>query len=292
MTWNINQRSGLRDKTPDSNFVEKEIKKSDIAIITEFKRPQEKLKEFESILDEYWLCYSPATQYNEILIAVKKGLTSEPIIEAHDNSVDTMPNFLQVYATISGKQIRIIGTRIRIRNDSRIDYIERKQQLHNLIWELNKVGNQRLLIGGDFNNLKLHGDQYKTYCEVREEYKGKDSYDTYNYHILKDSLLTAGFKLHTPEGRQYSWGFNLNGETDEWDDGYLKNDHFVSNGDIKLSEVKYDKKFINPNNGYVQPNVKTTKNSKGYWETKICPPYPDHAILTAELEFCDLHPGC
>lgn len=288
MTWNINQRSGKRDNIRD--FVIGEIKKVDIAIITEFKRPQEKLKEFEKELDEYWLCYSPATRHNEILIAVKKELTAEPIIEEWEKEDGDTPDFLQIYITVNNKPLRIIGTRIRTGNNLRIDYIERKQQLDNLICELNKTKNERLLIGGDFNNSIIRGAQDKTYYEVREEYhytsKGELSalYDTYNYHILKDGLIAAGLILHTPEGKQYSCGFNLNGKTEEWDDGYLKNDHFAATENIKLSNVEYDKKFINPKNGYTKPNVKTTLNSKGYWETEICPPYPDHAILTADLK--------
>lgn len=282
MTWNINQRSGNRDNIPD--FVIGEIKKVDIAIITEFKRPHEKLGEFEKDLKEYWLCYSPATCHNEILIAVKKELTAEPIIEEFDKEDGEKPNFLQIYITINKIPLRIIGARIRIRNDSRIDYIERKQQLFNLICELNKVGNGQFIIGGDFNNLKLNGDQKKTYCEVRGNYKGKNSYDTYNYHILKNSLLATGLLLHTPEGEQNSCGFTLDGKTNEWDNGYLKNDHFVTTENIKLSNVEYNKNFITPENGYVKPNIKIKRNSNGYWETEINPPYPDHAILTANLE--------
>lgn len=283
MTWNINQQSGRRDQIPD--FVIDEVMKADMAIITEFKKPQEKLDEFEKKLEEYWLCYSPATRHNEILIAVKKKLTAEPVIIEQDRIDIERPNLLQIYITINEKPMRIIGTRIRIRDDSKSDYIERKQQLNNFICELNKADNDRLLIAGDFNNLKLHGVQNKTYCEVRGEYEGKASYDTYNYHILKDSLLAAGLILHTPEGNQCSWGYKLNGDNGDWDkEGYVKNDHFATTDNIGLSDMKYDVSFITPENKYEKPNIKTIKNSRGYWETKICPPLPDHAILTANLE--------
>lgn len=275
MTWNINQQSGRRDQIPD--FVIDEVMKADMAIITEFKKPQEKLDEFEKKLEEYWLCYSLATHHKEILIAVKKKLTAEPIIEEWEKEAGEKPNFLQIYITVNKVSLRIIGTRIRIGNGSRIDYIERKQQLDNLICELNKASNERLLIGGDFNNSIIRGARDKTYYEVRQEYhyteKGELSalYDTYNHHILKDGLLAAGLILHTPERNQSSWGYTLlNGNTDDRDVGCIKNDHFATTETIKLSNVEYNIDFITPANGYVKPN--------------IYPPYPDHAILTADLE--------
>ena len=57
------------------------LKKDFPEIEAEFKRPQKELQEFEKKLDEYWLCYSPTTRHNEVLIAVKEDLTEEPIIE-------------------------------------------------------------------------------------------------------------------------------------------------------------------------------------------------------------------
>ena len=294
MTWNINQRSGLRDKIPE--FVIDIIKNSKVAIITEFRRPQNTIDTFEQKLNTHWLCFSPAANNrNEIMIAVKKEFSkSRPLIEDNSNVAQggELPNLLQICMTINNKPIRIIGVRIRISDGSVDDFSKRKLQLDNLMCIIREVGSKRLIVAGDFNNAGILGCEDESYHDVKKEYikwyndkKQEESERprlVYNYHILKDCLQTVGLKLYTPKGEQYSWGFKFNNDTKEWDNGYIKNDHFAVSDDLTLEDMKYCKAFMIPNNGYDEKNVSTVIKN-GFTTTEISPPLPDHAILMGKL---------
>jgi len=304
LVWNINQRSSGID-IPE--FVSKEILKlnepedpqsyPDIVVLTEFlsaaNANSEKIKKFKDSLSEkyYTFCNEKRDKEREkangIFIAVKKGFAE--INGAPNEDLKTyykeedQPNFLQLDIVVDGKPISVIGTRIQVCEDmTRSAYIERRQQLISLVEHLVKLGNKNIIVAGDFNNAKIRGDEAADYLTVRDNYRGKVTFDTYNYHIMKGIFATAGLTVFTPPGEQYSYGFKLDRDG-KLDNGRFKEDHIVTKN-LKVENSKYCHSFIE--------NYKIDKEWERRWNRRkkkyeyvIVEAYPDHAILTADVDF-------
>lgn len=282
--WNINGQSGTKLKNGQAyaipGFVTSEIiakekigmettaNSPDIIVVTEFVNTTEmKSLEMEFTNNGYHVFASPKKRQNGILIALKKNkeitIEGEPDTSEMNTKIAQKPNFLQVTVKYKGKPLSIIGARIRIDwRLSRKDFLNRKEQLKALIEHLSTVDN--FIVGGDFNNAKINGDETKKYEEVKEKYrytsKGEPnvSYDTYNYHILKARLEEAGYSLHTPKGKVSSMG------------KIFKLDHIITSESIAASNVGYSCSFKNKKNGYDELASKDVR-------------LPDHAILSAKI---------
>lgn len=304
LVWNINQRSSGID-IPE--FVSKEILKlnepedpqsyPDIVVLTEFlsaaNANSEKIKKFKDSLSEkyYTFCNEKRDKEREkangIFIAVKKGFAEINGAPNEDLKTDykeeDQPNFLQLDIVVEGKPISIIGTRIQIGGGvTRSAYIERRQQLISLVEHLVKLGNKNIIVAGDFNNAKIRGDEAADYLTVRDNYRGKVTFDTYNYHIMKGIFATAGLTVFTPPGEQYSYGFKLDRDGKP-DNECFKEDHIVTKN-LKVENSKYCHSFIE--------NYKIDKEWELRWNRRkkkheyvIVEAYPDHAILTADVDF-------
>lgn len=295
MVWNINQRSSGKKIPP---FVSELIMDSnaDIVILTEFigayKTNGENIKIFKDSLSEkyYTFCNEKRdmerVKANGILIAVKKGfaeITDAPEENLKINYKEKdQPNFLQLNIFVDGKPISIIGTRIQVdKTLTESEFKKRRQQVKSLVEHIVKLGNKNIIVAGDFNNAKIHGAEEADYLSVRDVYSGKGrdkplvTFDTYNYHIMKGVFVRAGFTVSTPSGEQYSCGFKLDDKYKP-SKGYLKEDHIMTKN-LKVKNLKYCDDFIR--------NYKLDVE----WELKrdayaIISPFPDHAILTAEVE--------
>lgn len=300
--WNINQRSS-GSEIPE--FVSKEILKlnkaedpqsyPDIVVLTEFLSAAnangEKIKKFKDRLSEkyYTFCNEERDKEREksngILIAVKKGFAEINGAPSEDLKTyykkEDQPNYLQLDIVVDGKPISIIGTRIQVCGGmTRAAYIERRQQLVSLVELIVKLGNKNIIVAGDFNNAYIRGDEAEDYLTVRDNYRGNDSneplvtFDTYNYHIMKGIFATAGLTVFTPSGEQYSCGFKL--YRDKPSNGYLKEDHIITKN-LKVDDTKYCHKFTEN----YKVNVEWILDKGKY---AITPPFPDHAILTADVD--------
>lgn len=315
LAWNINQRSSGQEIP---GFVSKEILKPiepndtqsypDIVVLTEFlSAANEENKKYiqmfvdGTLSDKYVPSYNIERKEcegsNGVLIAVKKEFKENDDVERISetkiiskiekmNTVRTeQPNFLQVDMVVNGKLLSVIGTRIRVTG-----YNKRREQVLALIDHINKTGNKNIIIAGDFNNGKIYGDDSKLFYSgkggVRESYhytsRGEinDLYDTYNYHIMKEDFAAIGMTVRTPEGEQFSWGFNLN-RNEKPDNGSFKEDHIITSKNITVikESLKYSHKFIET----YKKNVEWKLKNGSYYITN---PYPDHAILTADVDFC------
>ena len=304
LVWNINQRSSGID-IPE--FVSKEILKlnepedpqsyPDIVVLTEFlsaaNANSEKIKKFKDSLSKkyYTFCNEKRDKEREkangIFIAVKKGFAEINGAPNEDLKTDCkeedQPNFLQLDIVVEGKPISIIGTRIQVGGGvTRSAYIESRLQLISLVEHLVKLGNKNIIVAGDFNNAKIRGDEAADYLTVRDNYRGKVTFDTYNYHIMKGIFATAGLTVFTPPGEQYSYGFKLDRDG-KLDNGRFKEDHIVTKN-LKVENSKYCHSFIE--------NYKIDKEWERRWNRRkkkyeyvIVEAYPDHAILTADVDF-------
>lgn len=295
--WNINQRSSGQEIPP---FVSKEIIKAnnaDIVVLTEFISATNEIRiqnvhEFFNIetddnnLRKKYDCYYNIDRKddNGILIAIKKDFAKKKDIRRISkiekiNSMRTeQPNFLQLDIVIDGELMSIIGTRTRVTG-----YVERREQILSLIEHINTLTYEKIIVAGDFNNSKICGDENKRYADVRENYHYtsmktiSDLFDTYNYHILKDDFYNyAGMDVSTPKSEP-------NKPTWSWVDKYrnkYKQDHIISRG-VNVSATEYVWDFVNKDNGY------SGKNPQDYKSSLVG--YPDHAILTANVELLDIN---
>jgi exonuclease III len=292
LVWNINQRSSGKEIPP---FVSEMIMDfntdADIVVLTEFlsaaNANSEKIKKFKDSLSKkyYTFCNEKRDKEREkangIFIAVKKGFAEINGAPNEDLKTDCkeedQPNFLQLDIVVEGKPISIIGTRIQVGGGvTRSAYIESRLQLISLVEHIVKLGNKNIIVAGDFNNAKIRGDEAADYLTVRDNYRGKVTFDTYNYHIMKGIFATAGLTVFTPPGEQYSYGFKLDRDGKP-DNGCFKEDHIVTKN-LKVENSKYCHSFIE--------NYKIDKEwRKKKYEYVIVEAYPDHAILTADVDF-------
>ena len=297
LVWNINQRSSGEEIPP---FVSEMIKNTnaDIVVITEFlsaaNANSEKIKKFKDSLSKkyYTFCNEKRDKEREkangIFIAVKKGFAEINGAPNEDLKTDykeeDQPNFLQLDIVVEGKPISIIGTRIQIGGGvTRSAYIESRQQLISLVEHLVKLGNKNIIVAGDFNNAQIHGDEAADYLTVRDNYRGKVTFDTYNYHIMKGIFAKAGLTVFTPLGEQYSCGFNL--YEGKPSNGYLKEDHIITTKNLKVENSKYCHSFIENYKIDKEWELRWNRRKKKYEEYVIVEAYPDHAILTADVDF-------
>lgn len=188
------------------------------------------------------------------------------------------PNFLQVDMVVDGELISVIGTRIRV-----TDYPKRREQILSLIDHINTLPNRNIIIVGDFNNSKIYGNESKFYLGkdgVREMYHYtsdgnlNDLYDTYNYHIMKNDFMNIGMTVFTPPGKQYSWGYTID-KYGNLTNGCFKLDHIITKN-LNVQNAKYCHSFIK---NYTKEKEWKFNNGK----YTIIPPFPDHAILIADV---------
>lgn len=297
--WNINQRSSGQ-KIP--GFVSEEIIKSeaDIVVLTEFlsaanKRSIIEFKEKAGLDEKYDFGFNEERdkereKANGVLIAVKKEFAEikSPVIEnlATHHTEEAQPNFIQLDIEVNKRLISIIGTRIQVGGSlNRQEFEERHKQLSSLIEHINTLETKNIIVAGDFNHAFIQGVQTAKYSDIKESYRDKVTFDTYNYHIMKEDFNNIGMTVSTPEGKQlkgrYSCGFKLN--DDKPNDGYLKEDHIITTRNLDVSNLRYCHSFMDNYKKDEEWQWKWNKGKKKY-EYVIDPPYPDHAILTADVD--------
>jgi len=128
---------------------------------------------------------------------------------------------LRVTVNISGKELNIIGTRIKTGGKDIIkDFKERKIQLDNLISNL-PTSHENTIVLGDFNNgfFKQNDDIHS--------YQGK-AREFYSYPLLKSAMNKAGLTVYTPS------------DLNSWK--YCKLDHIFAN--IPISNENYSWEFL------------------------------------------------
>ena len=222
-TWNINQRSGLGRQIPEMVVTELRQLNADIICLTEYVKTEThnlfcaRLQDigYEIFEDNRSLEFG-----NEILVAIKSSLISDSKFTTIDND-DSNPNFLRVTVNIFGKELNIIGTRIKTGGKDIIeDFKERKIQLDNLISNL-PASHENTIILGDFNNgfFKQNDDVHS--------YQGK-AREFYSYPLLVKEMSQSGLTAYTPS------------DVNSWK--YCKLDHIFAN--VPISNENYSWKFL------------------------------------------------
>ncbi|MDN2971654.1 endonuclease/exonuclease/phosphatase family protein [Streptococcus suis] len=222
-TWNINQRSGLGRQVPDMVLTELRQLDADIICLTEYVKTETHNLFCARLQDIGYEIFEDDRSFefgNEILIAIKSSIISDGKFITINND-DSNPNYLRVKVNISGKELNIIGTRIKTGGKDIVeDFKERKIQLDNLISNL-PASHENTIILGDFNNgfFKQNDDIHS--------YQGK-AREFYSYPLLKSAMNNAGLTVYTPS------------DLNSWK--YCKLDHIFAN--VPISNENYSWKFL------------------------------------------------
>lgn len=291
MEWSLNFSSNAEATVAE--FVKNYIKDSDVIVFVEVVKNTSALKLMEE-MSHYNFYESQNSIGNQVIIAIKKEILVTNIVTRIPNVSDNnSPNFLQVEIMINSIKYQIIGTRIRIGatpsefvngkykvtdEDEIEDYINRKRQFEILSNYIS--GFENVIILGDFNNSYIQAKLSDEYRSVKYLYAQKTLTKYYNYHIIKD-MIQGEFKIHTPpEGM--SWGLQYIVETQEYQFGYIKNDHLITSKNISVKNINYNWDFVKNDNSFYPPFGKI--NSYGKQGVDIKKGVPDHAILRVELQ--------
>ena len=274
--WNLNCRSDKEAIIAD--FIKDIIENEDIIIFTEIVKSDSVLQLMKE-LNEYNFYESYNTVGNQIIIATKRNIKVTRIIsKIPKTSIYNAPDFLHIEIMINRVKYQILGIRIRIDDGSEDDYKERRKQFEyfsNYVSDLDNV-----IILGDFNNSYIRGDLNASYSETKKLYEKNDSVKPrvtrfFNYQMMKE-IIGEDIKTFTPSNKK-SWGIKI--IDNNFDYGYIQNDHLMVSKNISVEKVEYDWGFIDKNKEkYLSMDVDKTGRinvEKGY---------PDHAVLRARLK--------
>ena len=121
LEWNLHAQGGRDYNIP--GFVPEYLKQVDLFVLVEFKIAKgwsDFTEELESDFDLY--CSPYATQeYNQVCIGLRKTAFGEPnaIITADNMCNGNIPEYLRVDIPLQGKNLSIIGTRIKTQSGTK-----------------------------------------------------------------------------------------------------------------------------------------------------------------------------
>lgn len=293
MEWNINGRSG---STPlghciPVNLIANEVleKGPDIFVLTEFVQTAGWL-DLKAILSrQYELFTSPyRPRQNGICIGVRKR---EDIKCLGERTLEfrTGPDFHEVRVRVNGKEISVIGTRIRIdwkaarQNGDRVRHAEQMQrfeQFQRLSAYIATLDN--VIVVGDFNNSRILGDENETDTKrIGDIYKELDSL-YYNFQKLRAKVekdTAKRLSLYTavdgPASVGARWGrMDARGAYRALPpkEGCFKYDHIITNTRWEVS-AEYHWDFL------------VAYDEAQFEKGSIRAGLPDHAELLATIQF-------
>ena len=247
LEWNLHAQGGRDYNIP--GFVPEYLKQVDLFVLVEFKIAKgwsDFTEELESDFDLY--CSPYATQeYNQVCIGLRKTAFGEPnaIITADNMCNGNIPEYLRVDIPLQGKNLSIIGTRIKTQSGTKNEqYAWLKEQLS---------GIERYICLGDFNCVSTVLSQ--TFDGEAVVYGPRISNNYYSYVFEDGESRFRGldWALIKGENRVY------NGYGDSVDSPY----------------ATYDWSFVNQENGYGDKTERDYLNIRGL---------PDHAILKGMIK--------
>ncbi len=253
--WNINQRSNYGNKNYIPDYISEEINKenADVVILTEFYKTS-RWEEFATRLQSYNVFTTDNSKngQNDVLIAIKKKYTIKDIYDMESTDSNNNPNYLRVDIEYKGNIVSIIGTRICVDSYDYNNKIElenemksRSEQFKIFIDNIALLSN--FVIGaGDFNNNRRNSEN-----------------NTWSLNFMKDTLTNTKINLHTPYGASFN-PLNKN---------EYALDHLFASNEITVKNICYSWSFMYKHEIY--------ENGKNY---KVDNPFPDHAILIANVE--------
>lgn len=236
LEWNVNCKIGYGRKKlmPLIEHLKLgEHPEYDILILTEFYRLSD-FDEFKKTIEASGYETSITNErkgYNDVFIAVLKKYCIEESNIQNDNLDkqigEGLPDFLSVPIQVENFKLTVIGVRFRG------GCSDMKEQFIRFLPLINKYEN--IIIGGDFNNAKIYGDENTVYSERQTDsvysYWDNDkiskyAHFEYNYHRIKYWFALNKFSLITPS------------EKCSFPRYRTKIDHFAVKG-IRMENVEY-----------------------------------------------------
>jgi len=247
LEWNLHAQGGRDYNIP--GFVPEYLKQVDLFVLVEFKIAKgwsDFTEELESDFDLY--CSPYATQeYNQVCIGLRKTAFGEPnaIITADNMCNGNISEYLRVDIPLQGKNLSIIGTRIKTQSGTKNEqYAWLKEQLS---------GIERYICLGDFNCVSTVLSQ--TFDGEAVVYGPRISNNYYSYVFEDGESRFRGLDWALIKGANRVY----NGYGDSVDSPY----------------ATYDWSFVNQENGYGDKTERDYLNIRGL---------PDHAILKGMIK--------
>ena len=153
--WNIQQAAGKGETIPEIVFDEIKRVMPDFGVITEYSKDAENRYEFEKAIEGLnynTYCTNAPKGQNDVLIFVDKKYESGQVMEFIWNDRNEFPNYLEVLVKGAGFELTVVGTRIRVICNGKIEQDSkfRIAQMENLNKRLEKI-NTPCVVLGDFN---------------------------------------------------------------------------------------------------------------------------------------------
>ena len=247
LEWNLHAQGGRDYNIP--GFVPEYLKQVDLFVLVEFKIAKgwsDFTEELESDFDLY--CSPYATQeYNQVCIGLRKTAFGEPnaIITADNMCNGNISEYLRVDIPLQGKNLSIIGTRIKTQSGTKNEqYAWLKEQLS---------GIERYICLGDFNCVSTVLSQTFDGEAVVYGLRISNNYYSYVFEDGESRFRGLDWALIKGANRVY------NGYGDSVDSPY----------------ATYDWSFVNQENGYGDKTERDYLNIRGL---------PDHAILKGMIK--------
>ncbi|WP_125545007.1 endonuclease/exonuclease/phosphatase family protein [Levilactobacillus lindianensis] len=263
LEWNINQRSSGK-KIPAYVATEILAKKPDVIVLVEFKgynNARWLTSQLSNYFTQYYDSVPDSSGYNTgqgIFVGLISSKFKKPT--KYDVSYATaqiQPNWLKIHSTLKDNQkLDIIGVRIQVDDSSLSGLRGRKEEIKWLL-EQNKDCERQFIVG-DWNFGPHRTDYVPEY---------KINWQDIIYLIRDLGYLKTDYSPYSPNGTSFK-NFRL--------------DWLVTKGVSVNTSSEYNKLDW----GFAQNNSKNYINGymipEGYFVADT-PPYPDHAIFTAEI---------
>lgn len=284
LEWNINSRSTgatIPDYIPDEIL----RKNPDVAVLVEFKGEQNE-KILRDKLENYNIYVSKSLEQpgeneknekngknkktgNQILVALSKNVFPETIsnkdIDFGEKYDDDQPNWIRIRTKINEESFDIIAIKVLVGGNDKKDLQSRRKQIE---WLLGEYENSsKCIVLGDFNFGPHRTDFEKT---DKQGNPLEINWQEIIYLMRKKGFLQSKYicSPYSPVGYSHE-SLQL-----DWLIG--KRVSVINNSDynqLDWSFCRFNKK----------PYVPGQLTLEGYF-IRTDPPYPDHAIFTAEID--------
>lgn len=277
LEWNINQRSKQLNYDDIPAYVAQALwgEDPDFFVLTECY----KVKHWDRFLDSlghYTLFQTDNSSHhqNEILIGVKPIYGNGRIVTNMASGYENLnPNFLHVVVEVEGRDLNIMGARIRVPKltpSSLESQTYRLNQLDMIIDQIDTVAEPAILVG-DFNNYR-RGLSPATLDLKRDPKYAKCA--LWNMSVLRERFYEIGYSMYTPDGFSFGWkNPNMNYQVAQ-DHVFLKGLNLAKNDLDGTDYCYYVDEFMQ-----LAPEVYEKSGIKG-----VRTPHPDHKMLITEFD--------
>ena len=245
LEWNLHAKGGYGyNQIPD--FIVRHLEPVDIFVLVEF-RQTDNWNEFKSKLKDFDLYCSPYVPkgYNQVCVGVRKSLGYELLSVVSCDVCDmSKPEFLDVGIKPDGKEIRIVGTRIKTGGlrEPQVEYL--KKYLEDI---------ERFVCLGDYNVVQT--TLTNEFSEIGDVYGPRIRNGYYSYVHEEGDQPYCGLDWLISKGIKNVYN------------GYSNKDD--------SPRATYDWSFVTESNGYGNKTVEEHLDIDGL---------PDHAILKGMIE--------